>query len=276
MGLRINTNLAAIAATRSLSRVSGSLRKNFEHLATGSRISRASDDAAGVAISSRLRARVRSLDQAARNANDGISLVQVADGALGELEDILSRMRELSVQAANGTNTANDRTALNNEFTNLRDTVDAVANSTKFNGIALLNTQGSLTFQVGADTTANVDTFVVSTYDATGSGSLAISTMDIGGTTQSTVITAIDAAINTVATFRSTLGADSNRLATTAAQLLTRSENLSAANSRIQDVDVAKETAQLSKNSILQQAAISVLAQANTQPTAALSLLGGR
>lgn len=273
MGLRISTNVAAITANRHMSQVSEALARNYEHLATGRRIARAADDAAGVAISSRIKARIRSLDQATRNAQDGISLVQTADGSLAELEDILSRMRQLAVQAGNGTLSSQDQDAIQTEFSNLQSSVDAVTNSVKFNGIQLLNDGGNLTLQVGADTAANVDTLVINTYNATGA-SLAVAALDVGSSGDpNAAITALDTAINSVATYRSELGAFSNRLETTMGALRTRSENQAAANSRIEDVDVATETAALTKNSILQQAAISVLSQANLQPSAALSLL---
>ena len=271
MGLRIGTNVAALTANRNLSRVSARLGRAFEHLATGSRISRASDDAAGVAISARLRARVRSLDQAARNANDGISLLATADGALGEMEDVLIRMRELAVQASNGTLSSQDRTALQQEFSDLRASASALSEAAEFNGTALLNNTNSLTLQVGADTSVTFDQLVITLTD-NDQTALSIDTLNIS-TAASTAITKLDTALQTIATNRSTYGAATNRLETTVSSLQIRSENLAAANSRIQDVDVATETAKLTRDSILQQAAISVLAQANAAPQAALSLL---
>ena len=271
MGLRIGTNVAALTANRNLSRVSGALGRNFARLATGSRIATAADDAAGVAISARLRARIRSLDQAGRNAQDGISLIQTAEGALGEVEESLIRMRELAVQANNGTLSSNDVSALQTEFTNIRSSIEALSGAAQFNGIALLNNDNTKTLQVGADTTAGTDTVTLAMFNA-GQSSLGISSLNLS-TSATLAISTIDTALQSVATGRAGFGATINRLETTVNALATRSENLAAANSRIQDVDVATETAMLTKNSILQQAAISVLAQANAAPQAALSLL---
>ncbi|MSR75750.1 MAG: flagellin FliC [Planctomycetes bacterium] len=274
MGLRIGTNVSSLTAQRNLQRASESLNRNFEHLSTGKRIARASDDAAGLAISSRFGAQIRGVDQAIRNANDGISLVQTAEGALSEIESTLIRMREISVQANNGTLSNSDRDNLQEEFTQLRSTVDQVANSTNFNGLSLLNTASAITLQIGAGTTAGVDTMSVSMASVTAS-SLAIGTLDVGSTgNASAAIVALDTALDAVTSTRGDFGAVQNRLGSAIAALQVRSENLSAARSRIIDVDVALETANLTKNSILQQAAISVLAQANQQPSAALSLLG--
>lgn len=273
MGLRIGTNVASISARRNLSNVTARLNKNFEHLSTGKRVSSASDDAAGVAISARLTAQIRSLDQAARNANDGVSLVQTAEGALSEIESTLVRMRELSVQASNGTLSSTDRDNLQSEFSQLQSNIDQIANGTSFNGTALLNSSGTVTIQIGAGTSAGVDTLDVSTVAVTGSD-LSVSSLDIGSSGDpSAAIVAIDTAINTVTSARSDFGAFQNRLTTAVAGAQVRAENLAAANSRIIDVDVAFETAELTKNSVLQQASLSVLAQANVQPQAALSLL---
>ena len=275
MGLRIGTNVSALTATRNLSRVSGALGRNFEHLATGSRISRASDDAAGVAISARLRARVRGLDQSVRNAQDGISLIQTAEGSLGEIESSIIRMRELAIQAKNGTLSSSDRTALDTEFDALKASITAVAGATQFNGASLLSSGSVKTFQVGPDTTAGVDTLLVTMVDAQATGaSIAVNSLDIGAVASiDSAIAQLDTALQNLGTFRATFGSAQNRLESTVSSLQTRSENLSAANSRIQDVDVATETAMLTKNSILQQASISVLAQANAAPQAALALL---
>jgi len=250
------------------------LNRNFEHLATGMRISRAADDAAGVAISARFQAQVRSLDQAVRNANDGVSMVQTAEGGLSEIQSSLTRMRELAVQAANGTLSGSDRTNLDAEFDQLRSSIDQVANSTDFNGNALLNAVANLDLQIGANVG---DTLTVSSVDATAATLGLATSATVNLTTAANASTAIgllDTAINTVTSDRGTFGAIQNRLDSTISSLSVRSENLAAANSRIQDVDVAAETAMMTKNSILQQSALSVLAQANSQPSAALSLLG--
>ncbi|HYC77247.1 MAG TPA: flagellin [Planctomycetota bacterium] len=276
MGLRINTNVASLSAQRNLSKASSALFRNFEHLSTGRRIARASDDAAGLAISTRLNAQVRSLNQAARNANDGISLVQTAEGSLDEVSNVLVRARELAVQAGNETLSGNDRDALQAEFSALIQQVDQIASSTNFNGINLLNTSGNVvTLQIGAGTTTGTDTIDV-TLASVLSSDIGIDTLDIGSTgDHNAAIDAIDAALDTVSSQRSDLGAVQNTLTGTISAVENRVENLSAAHSRIIDVDVASETAELTKNNILQQAALAVLAQANQQPQSALSLLRG-
>ncbi len=277
MGLRINTNIASLSAQRNLQKATNGLHRNFEHLSTGRRIARASDDAAGLAIATRLNAQIRSLSQAARNANDGISLVQAAEGALDELGGVLTRARELSVQSANGTLSPTDQDALNAEFSSLIRQVDQIANSTDFNGISLLNSAGNvISLQVGAGTVANTDTLDV-TLTSVLAADLSIDSLDIGSTGDATAaIDALDLAIDVISSERSSLGAVQNTLTGTISAIEIRSENLSAARSRILDVDVASETAELTKNNILQQAALSVLAQANQQPQAVLSLLQGR
>jgi flagellin len=273
MGLRIGTNVSSLTARRNLEKATNGLNRNFERLSTGKRIARAADDAAGLAISARFNAQVRSIDQAVRNANDGISLVQTAEGGLAEIESAIVRMRELSVQSANGTNSASDQDNLQTEFSQLQSQIDQIANSSSFNGTNLLNAATSITLQVGPNTTAGVDTIDVSTADATGA-TLAVSTLDIGSSGDaSAAIAALDSALDTVTTARGDFGAIQNRLESTISALSIRSENLAAASSRIQDVDVAKETAELTKNQILQQSALSVLAQANSSPSSALSLL---
>ena len=275
MGLRVNTNSASINAQRNLSQVTDKLSGNFRRLSTGLRISTAADDAAGLAISERLRSQVRSLEQAKRNANDGISLVQTAEGALNEVSSILTRLRELAVQSANGSVSNQDKETLDNEFQSLVSEVNRIGKSTEFNGIKLLDgTSTSVSFQVGFGTTSGIDTLAVS-LSATLSTSLSLNSLDIGsGGAFTTAISTIDSAINTVSQLRGTLGAAQNRLGSTINNLAVQVENLSAAESRIRDVDVAYETAQLTRNSILQQASISMLAQANAQPQSALRLIG--
>lgn len=274
MGLRINTNVASLSAQRNLQKATNSLLRNFEHLSTGRRIARASDDAAGLAIATRLGAQVRSLTQAARNANDGISLVQTAEGSLDEISNVLTRARELAIESANGTLSGTDKDALQAEFASLLTQVDQIAQSTNFNGIDLLNTASNvITLQVGAGTTAGTDSIDV-TLSSVLASDLSIDSLDIGSTGDaSAAITALDSAIDVISAERSNLGAVQNTLQGTISALEIRAENLSAARSRIIDVDVANETAELTKNNILQQAALSVLAQANQQPQAALSLL---
>jgi flagellin len=275
MGLRVNTNLSSINAQRNLASISDSLAGNFRRLSTGLRINSAADDAAGLAISERLRAQIRSLDQASRNANDGISLVQTAEGSLNEVSSILTRLRELAVQSANGSVSGQDKDTLNEEFTSLVAEVNRIGRSSEFSGINLLDGSASaVTFQVGTGTTAGIDTISV-TLSAALSTTLGLSTLDIGSTGDiSLAISNIDAAINSVSGLRGSLGAVQNRLDSTISNLGVAGENLSAAESRIRDVDIAYETAQLSRNQILQEASIAVLTQANALPKAALRLLG--
>ncbi|MFN7671138.1 MAG: flagellin [Planctomycetota bacterium] len=275
MGLRVNTNVTSINAQRNLSAVTDKLTGNFRRLSTGLRISTAADDAAGLAISERLRSQVRSLDQSKRNANDGISLVQTAEGALNEVSSILVRLRELAIQSSNGSVSTQDKETLDQEFQSLVDEVNRIGRSTEFSGIKLLDgSSTSVTFQVGLGTTSGIDTLSVS-LSPTLSTTLSLSSLDIGsGGSTTTAITSIDSAINAVSALRGTLGAVQNRLGITINNLSITTENLTSAESRIRDVDIAFETAQLTRNNILQQASISVLSQANVQPQSALQLLG--
>ncbi|MCC7011030.1 MAG: flagellin FliC [Planctomycetes bacterium] len=273
MGLRVNTNIAALTAQRNLANVSGRLSGNFARLSSGLRIATAADDAAGLGISERMRAQVRSLAVASRNAQDGVSLAQTAEGALQEVNNNLNRMRELAVQSSNGTLTTADRSTLDTEFQALITEIGRVASQTTFNGVSLLDgTTTSLSVQVGTNAG---ETITISLSDMT-STTLGISSQNIGTTGgAASALTAIDSAIDSVTTTRGALGASQNRLSSSIASILNTRENLSGAESRIRDVDVALETADLTRNSILQQAAVSVLAQANTQPQLALSLLQG-
>jgi flagellin len=274
MGLRINTNVASLIAQRNLAATNLRLEGNFRRLSTGKRIATAADDAAGLGISTRLSAQIRSLQQASRNAGDGISLVQTAESDLAGIGDALTRARELAVQSANGTLQGSDKDALQAEFSQLLTQIDQIANSSSFNGVKLLDgSTSSLTLQIGAGTTPGVDTFNVSLTPAL-SSSLGINTLDIGSTgNTAAAITALDSAISSVSSSRASLGAVQNTLNGTIAAIENRVENLAAANSRIVDVDLATETAELTRNTILQEAGLSVLAQANTQWTIALRLL---
>ncbi len=274
MSLRINQNIASVNAQRGLSQVSSRLEKNFQHLTTGLRIATASDDAAGLGISERLRAQTRSLSQAQRNANDGISLVQTAEGSLNEVSNILIRMRELAIQANNGTASDGDKDTLDQEFQDLISEVDRIAQSTEFNTIALLDgSAANVSFQIGSGIAAT-DTITVD-LDSALASDLGIDTLDISSDgAPTTAISSIDSAIDAVSSLRGDLGAAQNRLSSTISNIGVSIESLSAAESRIRDVDVAFETADLTRNSILQQAALSILAQSNVQPQSALSLLG--
>ena len=271
MGLRVNTNLFSMTAQRNLSAVSERLGGNFSRLSSGLRIATAADDAAGLGISERMRSQVRSLSQAGRNAQDGISLAQTAEGALNEVSNNLVRMRELAIQASNGTLSTDDLAVLDTEFQALDDEINRIAGATEFNGIALLNTTSNVSIQVGLD---SGDTIDITRQDVQ-SSSLAINSLAVDSNSNAqSALAAIDTAIDSVNTARGELGASINRLNSTYRSIQNTREGLSAAESRIRDVDVAMETADLTRNSILQQAATSVLAQANTQPQLALSLLG--
>jgi flagellin len=270
MGLRVNTNIFSQTAQRNLSAVSERLGGNFARLSSGLRIASASDDAAGLGISERMRSQVRGLGQAGRNAQDGISLAQTAEGALNEVSNNLVRMRELAVQAANGTLSTDDRAVIDTEFQALLEEVDRTAGETSFNGVQLLDTTADIDIQVGLD---SGDTIAIETQDVT-TATLGIDGEDLTSTTNaSDALALIDDAINSVNTSRGSLGASVNRLSSTFRTIQNTREGLSAAESRIRDVDVAQETADLTRNSILQQAAVSILAQANTQPQLALSLI---
>ncbi len=276
MGLRVNTNIASINAQRNTSQVTTRLARNYQRLSTGLRISTAADDAAGLAISERLRSQVRSLSQASRNANDGISLVQVGEGALNEVSNILVRLRELAIQSSNGSASSADRNTIKEEFDSLVNEINRIAQSTEFNGVKLLDGSATtVTFQVGINTSVGIDTLNVTLTPAL-STTLGLSTIDVGsGGNTSFAISRIDQAVNSVSQLRGRFGSLQNRLQSTIANLGVTSESLAAAESRIRDVDVAFETAELTRNNILQQASISVLAQANAQPQSALQLLQG-
>jgi flagellin len=277
MALVINTNVASLNAQRNLNSTQLMMSKSMERLSSGLRINRAGDDAAGLAISQNMQANIRSMNQAVRNANDGISLVQTAEGALNETSSILQRMRELATQAANGVLSTSQRSNIQVEFGNLQQEIDRISSVTDFNGTKLLD--GSLssgtTLQIGIGTTTN-DTLSVSITQANtttlsvGSGTAAVSTQAAAQAS----LTAIDTAISAVSTARGNLGAISNRLQSTINNLQVAVENTSAANSRIVDVDVAAETANMTKAQILAQAGVSVLSQANQSPQLALKLLG--
>ncbi len=283
MGLRINTNLASLNAQKNLGRTQLQLERSLDRLSSGLRITRASDDAAGLAISESLRAQIRGLRQAERNANDGISIIQTAEGALNEISNILIRMRELGVQSSSsGAISNSERSFIQNEFSSLQSEITRIANATQFGGRTLLDgslsgTGNAVQFQVGIFNNASVDRISLSIGNATasalnveaGSGGIAVST---AAAAQASLAT-IDSAITSVASLRGDLGGAQNRLQSTINALQSSTENLSAANSRIRDVDVAAETAALVRAQVLQQAGIAVLAQANVSSQAALALL---
>lgn len=276
MGLRINTNVASLNAQRNLLGTKWGLDKSLERLSSGYRINRAGDDAAGLAISENLRAQVRGLKQASRNAQDGVSLVQVAEGGLNEISSILIRLRELAVQAASDTIGPVERQFLNVEYDQLVSEIDRIADATEFNGTQLLSGTGSvLDFQVGTRNDPNIDrlTFDASKADAN-SSALGVNLTSVADKASAqNSLAAIDSAIVSVSAMRADFGAIQNRLQSTIGNIAVSVENLSAANSRIRDVDVAEETAELTRNNILLQAGTSVLAQANQTSNTALSLL---
>jgi len=273
MALVINTNIASLNAQRNLSASQTGLNKSLQRLSSGLRINSAKDDAAGLAISDRMTSQVRGLNQAVRNANDGISMAQTAEGALGEVTNILQRMRELAVQSSNGTNSSDDRTSLNAEVTQLKAEIDRIATNTKFNGKVLLSggfSSNGAVFQVGADAGQTISVTVAgATANKLGVSGVGVDTFSGA----QSAITAVDSAIKTIDTIRGDLGAVQNRLESTISNLQNVSENISSARSRILDADVAQETSAMTKASILQQAGVSVLSQANQSPQLALSLL---
>lgn len=276
MGLRINTNVASLNAQRNLMGTQWALEKSLERLSSGHRINRAGDDAAGLAISENLRAQIRGLRQASRNAQDGVSLVQVAEGGLNELSSILIRLRELAVQAASDTIGPVERQFLNVEYDQLVSEIDRIADGTEFNGTQLLSGTGSiLDFQVGTRNDPTIDrlSFDASKADAN-SAALGVNLTSVADKASAqNSLAAIDSAIVSVSAMRADFGAIQNRLQSTISNIAISVENLSAANSRIRDVDVAEETAELTRNNILMQAGTSVLAQANQTSNTALQLL---
>jgi flagellin len=273
MGLRVNTNLASMNAQRNLSSVSVRLMGNFKRLSSGLRIATAADDAAGLGISERMRSQIRSYGAAQRNAQDGISLVQTAEGALNEVNGILNRMRELSIQAANGTLSTADRATLDTEYQELISEIDRISTTATFNGVDLLDgTTTSIDVQAGVNA---AEIITVSLQDSTAT-SLSINTLSVASAAGAAAsLSVIDAAVDIVTTARGALGSAQNRLQSAISSISNAQENLASAESRIRDVDVASETADLTRNTIMQQAAVAILSQANVQPQLALSLLQG-
>jgi flagellin len=274
--LSVLTNTSSLAAQRNLASASSGLAQNVARLSSGLRVRSAADDAAGLAISEQFKSNIRGLAQAKRNANDGVSLAQTADGSLSEVGGMLNRMRELAVQSRNGTNNTTQRGFLDDEFQQLRSEIDRITATTEFNGITLLDgsQSGGIVFQVGIGTTG--DDRLTLSIATTSASALGLGTAQISSTAGvDLAIAAIDTAIEGVSTRRAAIGAMQNRLQVTMSNLDTYGTNLSAANSRIVDVDVAKETAEMTKHSILVQAGTAMLAQANQGPQAALRLLQG-
>jgi len=282
----INTNMTSLVAQRNLSNSQNSLSTTMARLSSGLRVNSAKDDAAGLAIAERMTSQMRGMNVAVRNANDGISLAQTAEGALGKSGDILQRMRELAVQAANASNSTSDKASLDNEFGELAKEIQRIYTATTFNSLSILATgAGAQQFQVGANTAAENQITITTTNMTTATG-----ITDVAGTTLAstgravitglpatvlTVIGKIDAAIDFVSTQRSVLGASQSRFENAISFLQVSSENQTAARSRILDADYAQETANLSRAQILSQAGSAMLAQANQQPQSVLSLLRG-
>jgi flagellin len=282
----INTNLVSLNAQRNLATSQSQLANSMQRLSSGLRVNSAKDDAAGLAIAERMNTQVRGMNVAMRNANDGISMAQVGEGALGKVSDIFQRMRELAVQSANGTNSADDRVSLNEEFTQLAQEATRTLGGTQFNGQNILATTATSTFQIGANNTTDIDQIAIAGFDWTANtditgalGSAVITGTDVPAvqvtdvTGAQAALAAIDDAIDAVNSQRATFGAVQNRFENVVATLMVATENQAAARSRIMDADYAAETASMSRAQILQQAGNAMVAQANQLPQQVLSLL---
>jgi flagellin len=267
MSLRIQTNVEAFNAQRQLTANSNRLSKAMEKLSSGNRISRGAEDAAGLAISERMRGQIGGLGQASRNAGDAISLVQTAEGALNEVHSMLQRVRELAVQYKNGTLNTTDRNAIQSEVNQLASEIERIGTETDFNGTRLLNTATTITFQVGS---GDAQQITVATISVGAQVASAVFALSAGGASD---IDEIDTAINNVSAARATFGAVQNRLEHTTANLSSYQENLTASESRIRDVDMASEMVSFTKSQILQVASMSMLSQANQAPQGVLALL---
>ncbi|NMH59460.1 flagellin [Alteromonas ponticola] len=274
MSMFVNTNVSALNAQRQMFDTNNALNTSFERLSSGFRINSAADDAAGLQISDRMTTQVQGLNMAVRNANDAISLSQTAEGALDETTNTLQRIRQLAIQSQNGINSDADRGALQKEVAALKTEMSRIASDTQFNGVNILNGSYSADFQVGANSGQTIK------VELTQNGGFGASGLNVGGLDISTsagaaaALTSIDAAISTIGGARADLGALQNRFQSTIRNLSNVAENISAARSRIKDTDFASETAELTRNQILQQASTTILSQAKQRPQAALSLLG--
>jgi flagellin len=285
MSQTINTNLVSLNAQRNMSASQGALATAMQRLSSGLRVNSAKDDAAGLAIAERMRTKVNGMTVAMRNANDAISMSQTAEGALGQVGNMLQRMRELAVQAANGSNNTSDRASLNNEYLQLADEASRVLGGTEFNGQKVLATTAASVFQVGANTSASFDQISVAAFDWTSAASITTAVGAAAGTAPTTAIagtdgsfalaaiTAVDAAIDKINSQRSAFGAVQNRFDNVISSLQVQVENQTAARARIMDADFAAETANLSRANILQQAGNAMVAQANQLPQQVLALL---
>jgi flagellin len=271
----VNTNLASLNAQRNLSSTQSMLAQSIQRLSTGLRVNSAKDDAAGLAIAERMNSQVRGMNVAIRNANDGISMAQTAEGALGKVGDMVQRMRELAVQSANSTNGASDRASLDTEYQQLGAEITRTLAATQFNGLSILGASaGALAFQIGAGTTANDTITVTTTNLSTATGVTAVTGGNVTtAALAGTAITNLDTLRDLVSTQRATYGATQNRFEAVIGVLEVASENQAAARSRIMDADFASETAALTRSQVLQQSGIAMLSQANSSPNAILSLL---
>ncbi|MER2492153.1 flagellin [Catenovulum sediminis] len=274
MGMFVNTNVSSLNAQRQLMNSSNGLNTSFERLSSGFRINRAADDAAGMQISERMTSQIQGLNQAVRNANDGISVVQTAEGAMQEITSSLQRIRQLAVQSQNGINSSSDRAALQKEVSALKTEISRIGANTQFAGVDVLTGGYSAAFLVGANggQTISVNLSRSGGYGASGLSLASTTVATVAGA--SAALTAIDTAISTIGAARADLGALQNRFQSTIRNLSNVIENVSSARSQIRDTDFATETAELTRNQIVQQASISVLSQANQRPQSALSLLG--
>jgi flagellin len=276
MGLRIATNVPSLSAQRNIQTAQRAQQSNLEHLASGSRINQASDDAAGLAISENMKSQIRSIRQANRNANDAISMIQTAEGGMNEVSSVLTRLKELSVQAASDTIGNSEREFIDKEVQQLKGQVEGIAHSTEFDGKKLLSGKETISFQVGIHNEDKEDRMhfetakLNTTTDRLGISDLHTKTRDSAREN----LDQLDSAMQTISEHRATLGALQNRLQSSINNLTTYHENLSRANSQIRDTDIASESAELTKNNILASAGVSVLAQANQNNTSVLKLIG--
>jgi len=276
MALFVNTNVSALNAQRQLINSGKTLDVSFQRLSSGFRINSAADDAAGLQISNRLSSQIQGLDQAIRNANDGISLAQVAEGAMDEITTALQRIRVLAVQSQNGINSSGDRVALQKEVSALKAEISRIAATTQFGGVKLLDGAYSSTFLVGANAGQTISVNISRSGGGFGTRGLGLANLSISSLMgASAALASVDSAITVIDSKRADLGAIQNRFQSTIRNLSNIVENISSARSRIRDTDFAKETAELTRSQILQQASTTILSQANQRPQSALSLLGG-
>ena len=276
MALTVRTNIAALRSINQLNKTQASLTGSLEKISSGLRVRRAADDSAGLAVASRMSSDNVSLRQSMRNANDGVSLVQTAEGTLSEIGNILSRMRELSVQSSNGTYSASDRALIDKEFSLMKNEIRRVASNSTFNGISLLaGKTGSITLQIGIDNNATNKISIQMSAISASQGALAVSQLSVANNTSAlAAIASIDSAINTVNTARAELGSTQNRLEAALSEATNYSENLAGSYSQIMDLDYATESATMTRYQIMQQAGVAALGQAKSIPQSVISLLG--